>query len=568
MASIPPQPAASQRRSSPSEQTSYPPSGLSRTSSRDVTTTSVESQPVLLNNPESKQSEPQPSQDPATASAAPPAEEPDVRKCWICMGDETEDTPMAGVWRSPCPCALTAHESCLLDWVADMEAPSSSRNTVTSSKVQCPQCKNEIVLSRPRNPVVKGVNLLERVAAYAVAPGVITVVSYTISQACETHGINTIYSLFGPDDGDRILRPILDRKPIFTGFREPLISHAKHVAERFSQNWRLDIGVPLIPAILVVSRMSFADRFLPMLPVIFFATQVDTPDSIDLSQWPPSAALSFAVLPYTRSIYNAYYERVWSKKEQEWIKEVQPRLGQNSNDNGNGNAEPPPNDNEDVLEIDLGGVDDDEGVGGGGFFDGWNGGGAIEEVVQDQNTPQRAPAVNAPPENAEGLADAAAAAAAGADQRHQQGPQNQQNPQAEANQQGGRNNPQQPRRREQRLRMSLMSIASKFLGALLFPTISSSIGKLLHLSLLQSPLTRGWVTAPIVAGKPKPTGLLQLKWARSLVGGCMFVVVRDAVMLYVRWRQAKAHQNRRIMDYEELLRKGMVKKNEKKKASG
>ncbi|KAL9094739.1 MAG: hypothetical protein Q9165_003009 [Trypethelium subeluteriae] len=565
MASVPPRAAPSQRRQSPSEQTSSQPGELSRTPSHDITTASVDSQTVLLNNPEPRQSESEKSVAEAATTETHQDEEREVRKCWICVGDETEDTPMAGAWRSPCPCALTAHESCLLDWVADMEAPSSSRNTVTSSKVQCPQCKSEIVLSRPRSLVVEGVNLLERIAAYTVAPGVVLVLGYTISQACETHGINTIYRIFGPDDGDRILEPMLNRKPLFTGFRGSLLDHFKDVARSFSQNWRLDIGLPLIPTIIVMSRMSFADHFLPILPVVFFATQADTSDAMGLSHWPPSAALSFAILPYLRSMYNAYYERVWAKKELEWSKEVQPRLGQENTGNENGNAEPPPNDDDDdVLEIDLGVEDDDDG-GGVGLFGGWNNGGAAEEAARNQDAPQQAPPFNAPPQDQERLADAIAAAEVAVNQAQRQ--QNQQNAQPEANQQG-RNN-RQPRRREQRLRMSLLTIATKFLGALLFPTVSSTIGELLRVSLIQSSLTRNWVTPPIVAGKAKPTGLLQLKWARSLVGGCMFVVVRDAVMLYVRWRQAKAHKDRRVMDYEELLRKGLVKeKDRKKKASG
>ena len=545
MASVPQRPAPSQQRSSPSEQTSNPSTSLSRTPSHDITTASVDSQTVLLNNPQSQHRDSKQTSEQTNAPESHPAEDREIRKCWICIGDETEDTPMAGAWRSPCPCALTAHESCLLDWVADMEAPSSSRNTVTSSKVQCPQCKNEIVLSRPRNPVVAWVNLLERAAGLAVAPGVVMVLGYTVNQACETHGINTIYSIFGPDDGDRILGPILNRKPMLTGFRGSLLNHAQDIARAFWQNWRLDVGVPLIPIILILSRMRFADHLLPVLPVMFFATQAETPDSMDLSQWPPSAALSFALLPYLRAAYNVYYKRFWEKKEREWIKQVQPRLGQENNDNGNGNAEAAPGEDEDILEIDLGVEEDDEG--GGGLFDGWNNPVVAEEVQQQA------------PANAAGQAAAAGIQVPGQ--------QNQHNAQANANQQGEGNN-NRPRRREQRLRMSLVSIATTFMGALVFPTVSSTVGELLRLSLLQSPLTRSWVTAPIIAGKPKPTGLLQLRWARSLVGGCVFVVVRDAVMLYVRWKQAKAHKERRIMDYEELVRKGMVKEKNKKKASG
>jgi hypothetical protein len=35
-----------------------------------------------------------------------------------------------------------------------------------------------------------------------------------------------------------------------------------------------------------------------------------------------------------------------------------------------------------------------------------------------------------------------------------------------------------------------------------------------------------------------------------LVGGCLFVVLKDAVMLYVRWRSAKMHKERRVLDFQ------------------
>ncbi|KAI9709733.1 MAG: hypothetical protein M1820_003135 [Bogoriella megaspora] len=542
MASVPPRQIPAQRRSSLSEPS---PSNAAteevQPRTQDISTVSVDSETVLLNDPEPTKEDTQATNESSSTSGAQTANDNDPRKCWICMCDETEDTPTSGVWRSPCQCALTAHEPCLLDWVADMEAPSSSRNTVTSSKVQCPQCKNEIVLSRPRSLVVEGVNVLERTAAYLVAPGVLIVLTYAINQACEIHGINTIYSIFGPDDGDHILSPMLTRKPIVTGFRGSLVDHMKEVAQRFSQHWRLDIGLPLIPPLLIVSRMRFADSILPILPLIFFATQADTSESLDLSHWPPSAALSFAALPYIRGIYNAYYEKVWAKKEVQWIKEVQPRQGQESNGNGAGNAEPAPNEEEDdVLEIDLGVGEGD------GLLDGWNNNGDANEGEAAQDLPQEQPArPNVPPVDAN--AEDPAAAARGDDPAQAQ---------VNANHAQGQQPNNAPRRqpREHRLRMSLLTIASKFLGALVFPTISSTVGELLRVSLPKT-----WVTAPIIAGKPKPTGFLQLRWARSLVGGCIFVVVRDAMMLYVRWRQAQGHRHRRVLDYGELKKKGLAK---------
>ena len=93
------------------------------------------------------------------------------RKCWICFSEEDEEDEPSSEWRSPCTCALTAHESCLLDWVADIEAPNTRRTSGTPAKVTCPQCKSEIKLSRPRSLVVDSVRILERVAGRMVLPG-------------------------------------------------------------------------------------------------------------------------------------------------------------------------------------------------------------------------------------------------------------------------------------------------------------------------------------------------------------------------------------------------------------
>ena len=51
------------------------------------------------------------------------------------------------------------------------------------------------------------------------------------------------------------------------------------------------------------------------------------------------------------------------------------------------------------------------------------------------------------------------------------------------------------------------------------------------------------------AGRIAGRRLLQEKWGRSLVGGCLFVVLKDAVMLYARWRMVEMHRKRRVVDY-------------------
>jgi hypothetical protein len=98
-----------------------------------------------------------------------------------------------------------------------------------------------------------------------------------------------------------------------------------------------------------------------------------------------------------------------------------------------------------------------------------------------------------------------------------------------------------------------LDIASTVMGALFFPAISSLMG-----DLLKHTLPKKWVTKPFLlditaspmSKKALPaTGLLQEKWGRSLVGGCLFVVLKDALILYVKWKRARDQGKRRVLDY-------------------
>ena len=170
MTSQPPQrqQSSQQRRSSPEASFSQ----QDRRSSIPQSATSEDSQTVLLNHPSSSESslgpEPQPThQARPKIQRAESASEP--RKCWICFADETEDTPTSSEWRSPCPCSLTAHESCLLDFVADLEAP-QNRKSIGPPKIECPQCKAKITIARPRSLVVEGVRAVQRASARFILP--------------------------------------------------------------------------------------------------------------------------------------------------------------------------------------------------------------------------------------------------------------------------------------------------------------------------------------------------------------------------------------------------------------
>lgn len=539
MASLPPQRPASQRRPSPLAERSLSQDRTERTNS--LSGQSVDSQTLLLNTP------PSPSQSAAPASkeqrdtptqyAAPQQDEDDEpRKCWICFNDETEDDETTSEWRNPCACSLVAHEKCLLDWIADMEAPSARRRAGTSAgRILCPQCKSEIKVQRPKSYVVDAVRRVERLVGSLQLPGFALFTGTALYSTLTLSGTATIYQIFGTEDALQILGPLYETPN--RGVNSVIMQWLDHLRH----HWRLDLGLPLIPTVLVASRTTFADSFLPFLPLIFFVSSGQPGDEMLQLQWPPSAAFSFAALPYIRGFYNAYYERVWLPREQRWLREIQPRAGENSD------ADVQNQDDHDHIhdhEGDVGGVEEVEIELDFDIFADWNDGGDRDNEARPADAAQQ----DGDWENdAEAPVDNLRANPAPAPNVPMQ-------PAA-----------QRPRRarRERGVTFSTTSLADTILGALIFPTIAAAIGELLRQTLPSSWVNPpsgapavswlgGWVKqgGSRIGGVGRPTGFLQTRWGRSIVGGCLFVGLKDAVMLYVRWRTAQNHRKRGIVDYE------------------
>jgi hypothetical protein len=572
MASLPPQRPASQHRPSPpAESSSSQNEQGERTNS--FSGQSVDSQTLLLNSPPAQATTPaqeEHKEPPApekqkeshTRHSAPQEEDDDPRKCWICFNDETEDDETTSEWRSPCACSLVAHEKCLLDWIADMEAPSSGRRAGRSAgKILCPQCKSEIVVERSRSYVVDAVRTAERLAGSLLLPGFALVTGTALYTTLTLSGTATIYQIFGTQDALRILSPLYETpSPAVNSVVMRWLLHLR-------QHWRLDLGLPLIPTVLVASRTTFADSFLPFLPLIFFVSSGQPGDEMLQLQWPPSAAFSFAALPYLRGFYNAYYDRVWLPREQQWLKEIQPRAGEDANADAQvqGEDEDADEDIEEVeIQLDL------------GMFGGWNNGGNEEDDNDAFEAPPvpaaREPAgpIDAPPQDDEDddddipeLIDIGPA-----------NPQAQQNAAPAPRPVRQRHEPRaapppdiplrnvRRERRERAVTFSTTSLADTILGALIFPTLAAAVGELLRHTLptswvtppTGSPVTcwlGGWInTGGKIGGVGKPTGFLQTRWGRSIVGGCLFVGMKDLVMLYVRWKTAQNHRKRHIKDHD------------------
>jgi RING-variant domain len=481
---------------------------------------SEDSQTVLLDNPGSSTSK----EEHTEASQPRPhalsrSSTLGIKKCWICICDSTEDDPLnPPKWRSPCTCNLTAHEACLLDWVADLENPRSRRGGAPK-KIQCPQCKSEIKIARPKSLDLAVVRAWERLIGTATLPGMAVVLGSTVWAGCFYHGVHSVSMVFG----------------------EP---QARYIYLRACNHWGWLSGYALVPLSLISARTNYSDFVLPGSTVFLFATQLTERFALDWTIWPPRSSTVFGCLPVVRNCYNYLYEKAFGNLNRRWLQEIQPRQAQDSNDADRNDADGGDEaavaadeiaDGGVVLELNLEiGVEDGE--------DeeqqerpqqqrARDDGGPAHREAQPLDHPQPADHPNPHP-----AVDGAAAA-------HNDAPAN-----ANADQAHNAPGPALLNRRPNEIISDTSSIFLNTLGALAFPSIAAGMGEILYRTL---PLS--WVLASPRATILSNNGreqLLRTKWGRSVVGGCLFVVLKDALVLYVRWRMARNHRGRKIMDWD------------------
>ena len=448
-----------------------------------------------------------------------------------------------------------------------MEAPEGNRSASNRKEIKCPQCKSEIHLARPRSLAVEIMSRVEKLTGQMLLPGVVLGSVYTLFIASSHHGAHTIRMIFGAADAEAILAPTsrisslelhlqrylsIPARPLFPGWR----------------GLRVELGLPMIPAALIASRTTFADTILPLLPIIFFATHPQHQQELTYGFWPPSAALTLVTLPYFRSIYEEYLERVWGERERQWMKEIRPNLGHEENAaEGRGEEQGQNNNNDDVvqLQIDIDeetddeeeveeedGNDDEEGEQGEQGEQEEQEEEGEEEIIaaaaqanlppgtrlEPVQAPGQPAAEQRPPEQQRGRANEAVNQAADPPPDGQQGRRNQQN----------------HNHHHHRVDINFLAYATRIaettLGALIFPWASSLTGMGLELVLPSA-----WTMPRTVYGRAVPTGLLQTRWGRSILGGCLIVVLKDAARIYCRWKTAQTYRRRRVLDYDKQLGK-------------
>lgn len=97
-------------------------------------------------------------------------------------------------------------------------------------------------------------------------------------------------------------------------------------------------------------------------------------------------------------------------------------------------------------------------------------------------------------------------------------------------------------------RLSVFSVISNGIATtLLLPVISYAAGELVRALVPLSWTRRVVSSGPFRRPAMLPvTGLLQMRWGRSLVGACLYYVLRDAFSLFYKYRKVQVKTHRRV----------------------
>ena len=472
--------------------------------------TSEDSQTVMIDTPSSfGTSAHQPSHEEAPGTPqAQPSSSQEPRKCWICFSDETEDTANSSEWISPCPCALQAHQTCLLDWIADLESPKRKK----AKKIQCPQCKSDIRVLQPHSFSIELTRAIQRVTGKLVWPAAATAVGTMVSAGLFIHGAHTVSVLLGRYEYQQFMFPRNGPLPL-----------------------RRALGVTLIPILLIISRTSVGDSILPFLPFLYFTGSKMSQRSLAM---PGRPDLWICSLPALRSFYFAIYRKWALPREKAWLKEIQPRAGDNTEENGaQGNVEEEGGGDGEAFDLDLElGVQievdaiDEDGIGHHHHLH-------HHHHVQDHDLPQAQEAVNPAPADANNDRNG---------NPNQAQPQQAPRPQARPQRQG--------RPIIQNFVFAIPDLVRLSLGALALPFVSYYMGQ-----ILKATLPKTWIAPPNYWNRGSQ-GIMQSQTGRTVVGGCLFIVLKDSLFLYSTYSMAQNHKKRQVLNYN-AIQKPWYRKN-------
>ncbi|KAH7214057.1 hypothetical protein BKA60DRAFT_573591 [Fusarium oxysporum] len=517
---------------------------------------------------------PSETQDTPGIAALPPAKPADApRRCFICLTDEDPSDP-PGSWVDPCGCTLEAHQDCMLSWVTDCER--------SNKPLQCPVCKDRIQLEGLWDPIVVMTDAIANKFTRASPFMLLSSVTLGVQFSLQMYGAFAMWAFSGRE---ALVDYVLGHEIWVHGEASRILMS---VGERLGNALVLtNVG----PALLVGQLMPwFGNKIFLSTASLYGVYQVMHDDTF--LTWPPSPQLAMAVFPYVRSAYlNLWREFVFPyevnlNRQIMGLPPVEPRRDQPpANErqpeqrNGEGGVVGFLNGLIEALEgddIDEDGQDD---AGAGGRdADGEQGGGVvielvIEEVDRDDQegfdvrpAGQNEMAPQGPVDDAPAPRPAEEEAQGAADERHNPAhvPEEPAHdavavpavvPDAgngdRAAQQNQHEAPQAPPARRPGLGTILSGVSNAIVSALILPGVSFAMGELLRLAL-----PKQWTAASsFPRGSTMRPGLLQQQWGRSLVGGCLYVVLKDFLRLYTKYRKVAAIGNRKVKNVDRARRR-------------
>ncbi|GKT63327.1 RING finger domain-containing protein [Colletotrichum tofieldiae] len=462
----------------------------------------------------------------ADGSPHPAAPQDGEKRCFICLMDENESGSSESAWVNPCPCTLEGHQDCMIQWVMELERE--------GKEIQCPVCKATINIDEPYDPALALNNQIYK-AFSKVSPGLIL------------GGLGA-----GTWVGLAMYGNIAVR--VFAG---------PEATYRFFFNDSNPRGVPMVNWIHVAILPTIAPALIlgqsfPVLGNVFFMPAAALYGVFHMARddhffsWPPSPQLAATCFPYIRAVYNNLYhefvcpyERRWERRIAGLPEPVAPPVNNRPNENRQRRARNNDGANNDggrnvgivgglldaaidmldipdvamEVEVEEAELGEEQGI-------------AHLEILVEELEEDAAERENAVRQVADAVADAEPHLNV---QPHQQG--NDQPPIAQQ--------PAQPAAaapRQRGIQASLRDVTNALASTLLLPVLSAGMGELLRLVL-----PKHWTTPMGGFGRFRVrTGLLQDQWGRNLVGGCIYIVLRDAFRLYAKYRMAQNKPLRKI----------------------
>ncbi|KAI9276666.1 hypothetical protein BDA99DRAFT_493820 [Phascolomyces articulosus] len=386
-----------------------------------------------------------------------PSNEED-RRCWICFG---EDADSEGNWVKPCKCSLVSHEQCLLDWITENQKGSPMK------KVHCPQCNTPYSLSEHRSLPLALLTLVDSLVHTAAPYLTFLGLGCSMLITSTTYGAYTVLTLFGAREGERL------------------------IGAPVSWTWRTWLGLPSIPAALILSRSRWADGVLPFAAMLLLRATSAHPNSPVQVSWPPSPTVTVGALPWVRLLYNNLYLFAQHQLSRKLLHLRRGQQQQSPQQPQQQNRRSPPQQQQQQPNINTRQARNNNAT----------------QMYRDELERHGAEILGDPTW----------------DEQHQQQRRQQQ-----------RDNPEIEAEREADALLSIRErsdLGVTVIGALLWPTISSIVGSCLnHFKLVRQYF-------------PEP-------FHRNVLGGCLFVVVKDMASLFYKYEKIRQRQSRRVLNYD------------------